>query len=194
MSTERPSPLPRRLPVVTSLVVLFAITAAVTGCSSQPSRSTSSTVSPKVPSTPTATHDPKAEVVARLQEILRVRDRAFTNRDASVLDAVYSPDCPCLKGDREAIEKLLKSHVRWLHLSTSIQAKQVQRIAAHEWIVNALVNIEPVKVETDAGRVVDSIPLERDLSRFILVQLSNSKEWRLGYASLVQRYAQGKVG
>jgi hypothetical protein len=44
----------------------------------------------------TTTIDTETEVVARLREILRVRDKALQDRNADLLSAVYTIDCPCL--------------------------------------------------------------------------------------------------
>ena|SRR6266516_2609135 len=84
---------------------------------------------------------------------------------------------PGLRGDREAIVNLLKRHVRWLNLLSSIQIKQAERIAPREWVVNAIVTIEPVEVNTDSGKPVSTIPLERDLSRFVLLKSNDGNEW-----------------
>ena len=47
---------------------------------------------------PSSTIEVRDEVVGRLIEIFRVRDRAIQTRNARLLDALYTPDCPCLEG------------------------------------------------------------------------------------------------
>ncbi len=185
MSTERPSPLPRRLPVVTSLVVLFAITAAVTGCSSQPSRSTSSTVSPKAPSTPTTTLDPKAEVVARLQEILKVREEALQRRDASLFDEIYTTDCSCLQSGRAAIAELLKKHVVWKGRSVSIQVEDASRVSQRLWLLVAVFDSRAFRIETEGGKLIRLVPYEHQRYRFALAKPEGSSDWLLGAAALL---------
>jgi hypothetical protein len=56
----------------------------------------------------TTTIGEREEVVARLRAILRVRDRAYRERDVGLLREVYTTDCPCLRGDGRAIEQLTK--------------------------------------------------------------------------------------
>jgi hypothetical protein len=59
-------------------------------------------------STATTVPDTKNEVVARLQEILQIREQAFNKRDASLFDDIYTSSCPCLRAGREAIAALKK--------------------------------------------------------------------------------------
>jgi hypothetical protein len=76
---------------------------------------------PPVPSSPpataaatTTTIDPRTEVVARLREILKVRDAAYEQREAELLKTIYTSDCPCLAGDGNAIKQLLKDKAVWI--------------------------------------------------------------------------------
>jgi hypothetical protein len=57
-------------------------------------------------SSTTTTIDTETEVVARLREILRVRDNALLQRNAGLLDDIYTVDCNCLKDGRIAIRQL----------------------------------------------------------------------------------------
>jgi hypothetical protein len=80
---------------------------------------TQSSVPQTTASPTTTTIDTETEVVARLREILRVRDRALETRDASLLSSIYTVDCPCLQGDRDAIEsssRVTRYGVEWRHL------------------------------------------------------------------------------
>ena len=61
--------------------------------------------------------DPEVEVVARLREILDVREQAFRQRDASLFGEVYTSECPCLRAGRDAIAALKKENVRWTNRS-----------------------------------------------------------------------------
>jgi hypothetical protein len=72
------------------------------------SRDTRSASAERVPSisatvAPTTTVDPRVEVVERLREILRLRDKALTRRDASLLVGIYTVDCNCLENTRRLI-------------------------------------------------------------------------------------------
>src|SRR5512133_1808271 len=66
---------------------------------------TSLTATTTAPST-TAIPDTKNEVITRLREILQVREQAFSKRDASLFDDVYTSSCPCLRAGRDAIAAL----------------------------------------------------------------------------------------
>jgi hypothetical protein len=87
---------------------------------------------PSVPQTTgsptTTTVDTRTEVVARLREILRVRDRALETRNASLLSSIYTVDCPCLQGDRDAIRQLKQSHEVWRGVATSISVRNLERV------------------------------------------------------------------
>src|SRR4029453_11267418 len=77
-------------------------------------------------STATAVPNAKNEVVMRLQEILQIRERAFTERDASLFDDIYTSTCPCLRAGRGAIAALKKEKVRWRDRSISIEVQVCQ--------------------------------------------------------------------
>ena len=99
---------------------------------------------PPAPSSPpataaaTTTIDPRTEVVARLREILRVREEAFAKRDASLLDQIYSDDCPCLKAGRDAITALRKENVVWKGRSISLLVQSTDEINEQLWEVGGL--------------------------------------------------------
>jgi len=59
---------------------------------------------PSTATNPTTTSlDFRSELTGRLVEILRIRDRAFQDRDSEILKDIYTGDCPCLEGDQNAI-------------------------------------------------------------------------------------------
>jgi hypothetical protein len=130
---------------------------------------------PPAPSAPpttaaatTTTIDPETEVVARLREILRVREEAFAKRDARLFDEVYSDDCPCLKAGRDAIAALLNENVVWKGRSISLLVQSTDEINEQLWEVVAVFTSKPFRIETEEGALIRSAPAERIRYRFLL--------------------------
>jgi hypothetical protein len=135
----------------------------------------------------TTTLDAEAEVIARLRHILRVRDQALETRNASLLDDVYTQDCPCLQGDTDAINRLRRSHQVWRGVSTSIRVQELERVNARLWIVNATFVAAPFVVENESGDRIRTTPGERNLTRFALAKPTGQQDWLLGHVSLVDQ-------
>ena len=127
--------------------------------------------------------DPERTVVARLREILQVREQAFRERDASLFEDVYTSDCSCLQAGREAIAVLKKENIQWRERSVSIDVQSATSINDNLWEVVALFVSDAFRIETDKGLLVREAPAERLRYRFLLVRTEGS--WRLGKASLV---------
>jgi hypothetical protein len=72
------------------------------------------------------TEDTRAEVVGRLKRILAIRDKAFRDRNAEILNNVYTEDCPCLEGDKNAIEELTKNDYHIIGGATSVRIRRSQ--------------------------------------------------------------------
>lgn len=135
------------------------------------------------PATATTIPDAKTEVIARLQEILRIREQAFRDRDASLFDDVYTSDCSCLRAGRVAVAALKKENVRWQDRSISIEVQSAKELNKRLWEVVALFISDPFRIETEEGELVREAPEERIRYRFLLVRASDSDPWRLGSAS-----------
>jgi hypothetical protein len=146
-----------------------------------------SSVPPTTASATPTTIDTETEVVARLREILRVRDRALETRNASLLSTIYTVDCPCLQGDRDAIRRLEQNHELWRGVSTSISVENLEQVNDRLWIVNALFVAAPFQVENESGVLIRKTPGERNLTRFALARPVGRAEWLLGHVSLIER-------
>jgi hypothetical protein len=147
-----------------------------------PSTLHSTTTAPGV----TTTSDSRTAVVARLQEILEVREQAFRERDEDLFDDVYTSDCSCLRAGRSAIAALKKERVRWQGRSTSIEVHSARSINDKLWEVVALFISDSFRIETEEGTLVRQAPAERIRYRFLLVRSSDEGSWRLGSASPVE--------
>jgi hypothetical protein len=90
---------------------------------------TRSTLAPSsTAATPTTTTiDTRTEVTHRLVEILKIRDRAFKERDRQLLKDIYTVDCPCLEGDENAIKELVDNDYHMLGGATSIKVRRVSK-------------------------------------------------------------------
>ncbi|HEU4399804.1 MAG TPA: hypothetical protein VFU54_18430, partial [Actinomycetota bacterium] len=131
----------------------------------------------------TTTIDTQTEVVARLREILRVRDRAFHDRNAELLDAVYTVDCPCLEGDGNAIEELISKKYHLIGGETSIRIRRIERVTGRLWLVIADFRSAPLRIESEGGELVRQEPAGSDLFQFALAKPVDAAEWLLGRAS-----------
>jgi len=141
---------------------------------------------PTAAATTTTTIDPRTEVVARLKEILKVRDAAYAQRRASLLKTIYTSDCPCLAGDGDAIKQLLKDKAVWVGAFTSIRVKKLERVNERLWIVIAIFDGSPFRIETESGELIRSVRGKSELFRFVLARSLASSEWLLGYAAPVK--------
>jgi hypothetical protein len=142
---------------------------------------------PLAPSTTrTTVIDGKAQIVTRLRQILRIRDQAYERRDVTILNTIYTSDCPCLEGDGRAIRDLLEKERVWRGSPSSITVRRVEQVNDRQWIVTAVFQVPPLRVEEISGQLVESYPAERNLFRFVLVKSELSDQWLLGHASEVK--------
>lgn len=132
----------------------------------------------------TTTIGEREEVVARLRAILRLRDRAYRERDVGLLREVYTTDCPCLRGDGRAIEQLIKDDAVWVGASTSVEVQKLERVNDRLWIVVATFIGSPFRIETESGNLIRSVKGRSEPFRFALAK-AESDELLLGFAGPV---------
>ena len=141
---------------------------------------------PQTTASPTTTTiGTETEVVARLREILRIRDSALLNKNAKLLDDIYTVDCNCLKDGRTAIQQLRHGKVVWKGLSTRLAVQQTERLNDRLWTVTGVVSTAEVRIESELGELVRVIPPERNKLRFALAKPLGADEWLLGHVSLL---------
>jgi hypothetical protein len=90
------------------------------------------------------TRDTRDEVVERLRQILRVRDKAFRERNAGILKDLYTTNCPCLEGDRNAIRELTENNYHVVGGATSVRVRRVERVTDRSWLVIADFRSAPI--------------------------------------------------
>jgi hypothetical protein len=140
---------------------------------------------PETSETPRTTIGARAEVIERLHTIFRVRDRAIQTRTSSLLNGIYTVDCPCLRGDRALINRLRKEGLVWNGVTVSLVVEDVQRVNDRLWIVTALVKTSPFEIQNESGEKVREVPPGEEHSRFALAKPQGQEEWLLGQASVI---------
>jgi hypothetical protein len=188
-----PPPTPRgpspRVWLAATAITLLVVTAVATflltrgegeAVSSPPPQSSSPQTTARATTT---TVDTETEVVARLREILRVRDVAYRQRKVELLKTIYTSDCPCLAGDGKAIRQLLRDKAVWVGASTSIRVDKLERVGERLWIVVAIFDGSPFRIETELGELIRSVQGKSELFRFVLARTAGGSEWMLGYAA-----------
>lgn len=136
-----------------------------------------------VKTSPTTAVGTRAEVIERLRTILGIRDKAFRERDAKILEDVYTVDCPCLEGDRNAIKELESNNYRMVGGATSIRIRRASQVSAQLWLVVADFRSAPLRIETEDERLIREEPGGSDLFQFALAKPADSSEWLLGRAT-----------
>lgn len=187
--TSRPSTLARGFLLAVLIGGLVAAVAVLTvirrpePTASAPSAPSAPTSASSAPSTTTISEE--EEVVARLRAILKVRDRAYRERDLDLLRKVYTTDCPCLRGDRDAIKRLLQDNAVWVGASTTVQVKKLEKVNDRLWIVVANFIGSPFRIETESGNLIRAIEGRSELFRFALARTTADSNLLLGFAAAV---------
>jgi hypothetical protein len=129
--------------------------------------------------------DAHGNLASRLDEILRLRERAYARRDATLLDAIYTADCACLRSGRAAIARLLADHAVWRGRSVSVRVEGLSRVSDSLWIAVAVLRRGAFRIEREDGTLLSAEPAARQRYRFALVR-TGTRTWLLGHASLVE--------
>jgi hypothetical protein len=168
--------------LVAILPVALILTVLVTR---EDGRVTMSTVAPtsSVVRPTTTTLDTRTELTERLVEILKIRDRAFQDRDREILKDIYTVDCPCLEGDGNAIQELIDKRYHIEGGSTSIKPRRIDRASARLWLIIADFRSAPLRIEAEDGRLIQEEPGGSELFQFALSKPNGSKDWLLGRAT-----------
>ena len=179
---------PRRAFIVASLLVCLATAAALVVFALWSDSSTPDSASAQPSSSLAVTTTTLAEkdaVVSRLRDILEQRDRAYRERDVGLLRKVYSSDCPCLRGDGDAIRQLLKDDAVWKGASTAVSVKKLEKVNDRLWVVVADFIASPFRIETESGSLVRAVDGRTELFRFVLARPASNQSLVLGFAAPV---------
>ena len=126
------------------------------------------------------------EILNRLREILKVRDEAYQQRRASLLDSIYTPDCPCRAADTLAIQQLLRDRQLQVGGVTEVVDPVAQRVSERQWVVTAVLRTSQLQVRSESGQVLRTEPPDANRWRFALVLPPRGHAWLLGGAWLLQ--------
>jgi hypothetical protein len=138
-----------------------------------------------IDASPTSTTlEVRTEVIERLKEILQIRDEAFRERDAEILEDVYTVDCPCLEGDRNAIKELTDNNYHMVGGTTSVQIRKANQVSARLWLVVADFRSAPLRIEAEDNKLIRKESGGSDLFQFALSKPAGSNEWLLGRATV----------
>jgi hypothetical protein len=137
---------------------------------------------------PSSTVGTREEVVARLQQIFRIRDISIETRNPLLLEDIYTVDCPCLKGDQQLIGRLKEERLRWRGIKVSLDIQEVERVNDRLWIVNALIKTSSFKILRESGATVREVPPGQEYSRFALAKPIGQESWLLGQASVIEEH------
>lgn len=140
----------------------------------------------RITSAPTATHSPEASspksvvpaetatnprsAVRRLEEIFEIQDRAFRERDETLLRSIFSPHCACFAAGTDRIRTLRADQLRWVGYRSRISGAAATRTDARTWTVSATVSAARTRVETDSHELLRLIPPGRLRWTFVLTE------------------------
>jgi hypothetical protein len=173
------------LAVLALLVILTVTTRLIWPSDSSASTANTLTDDSTQSKAPATTVGARDEIVSRLHQILRIRDRAIQTRDSQILDEIYTIDCPCLRGDRALIERLKKEKLVWHGIEVSLAIEEVEQVNDRLWIVNALVKTSAFEIRRESGATVREVPSGQERSRFALARPEGQNAWLLGQASVL---------
>jgi hypothetical protein len=170
--------------LIAGLVAAVAVFAAVRRPEATAGASPSASTPPRLDAT-TTTVDEEEQIAIRLREILRIRDRAYRERDIDLLRNVYTTDCPCLRGDKEAIQQLVRDDAVWVGASTKVRIRKLEKVNDRLWVVVADFIGSPFRIETESGDLIRAIEGRSELFRFALSRATVDSKLLLGYAAAV---------
>jgi hypothetical protein len=173
-----------RLLAVGLVAILLAALVLAVLLTREDGRVEGATLPPPTATIPTTTSlDTRTELTGRLVEILKIRDRAFQDRDSEILKDIYTEDCPCLEGDKNSIQELIENDYRMIGGATSIRLHRVSKASARLWLIIADFRSASLRIEGKDGRLIREEPAGSELFQFTLSKPNGSNEWLLGRAT-----------
>jgi hypothetical protein len=89
-----------------------------------------------------------------------------------------------MRGDRGAIEQLLKDNAVWVGASTSVQIRDLEKVNDRLWVIEANFIGSPFRIETESGALIRAVEGRSELFRFA-VSRTASNRLLLGFAGPV---------
>ncbi|HZD02239.1 MAG TPA: hypothetical protein VFA46_19225 [Actinomycetes bacterium] len=135
-------------------------------------------------STPTATTTvsvesaERAQVIARFQQIMTLRQQALRKLDLRVLRSIYTPDSPQLRRDRTEIRTMRRKHERWVGLELPVSILKASAESSRRWTIVALLGRADARLETSSGELIRKVHGNRQVYWCSLVK-DPGKGWLL---------------
>jgi murein L,D-transpeptidase YcbB/YkuD len=120
----------------------------------------------------------RAEVTARFQQIMALRQQALRKRDMGILRRIYTPDSPQLRRDSTEIRTMRRKRERWVGLELPVSVLKASADSSRRWTVVALLGRSDARLETDAGELIRKVDGNRQVYWCSLVR-DPGKGWLL---------------
>ncbi len=120
----------------------------------------------------------RAEVTARFQQIMQVRQQALLRLDLRLLRGIYTPDSPQFRKDRSEIQTLRRKKERWVGLKLPVSVLQATADSSRRWTVVALLGRSDSRLETSSGELIRKVEGNRQVYWCSLVK-DPGKGWLL---------------
>ena len=127
-----------------------------------------------VASASTAAVQVRDRIVARINELMLLREIALRERDPRLLESVYAPGAGGLARDRAEIARLRSSGRRLDGLRMPVKVFDAYRPGNGSWVVVARVGRSPARLVTGSGRQVRATRATTAVYRCTLVRQDGS--------------------
>jgi hypothetical protein len=105
----------------------------------------------------------RAEVTARFQQIMALRQQALRKRDLGLLRGIYTPDSPQLRRDRTEIQTLRRKRERWVGLELPVSILKASADSSRRWTIVALLGRSDARLETSSGELIRKVDGNRQV-------------------------------
>ena len=112
----------------------------------------------------------RAQVAARFQQIMGLREQALRKLDPGILRNIYTPDSPQLRKDRTEIQTMRRKQERWTGLKLPVSILQATADSSRRWTVVALLGRSNARLETSAGGLIRKVDGNRQVYWCTLVK------------------------
>lgn len=105
----------------------------------------------------------RAEVTARFQQIMALRQQALRKLDTRILRAIYTPDSPQLRRDRTEIQTMRRKQERWVGLELPVSILKASADSSRRWTIVALLGRSDARLETSSGELIRKVDGNRQV-------------------------------
>jgi hypothetical protein len=120
----------------------------------------------------------RAQVTARFQQIMALRQQALRKRDVRILRRIYTTDSPQLRRDGTEIQTLRRKRERWVGLELPVSVLKATADSSRRWTIVALLGRSDTRLETESGELIRKVDGNRQVYWCSLVR-DPGKGWLL---------------